>query len=124
MKSAMIRSGKHRCMFFASAWWDFTGLVVGLRRLITVHTSEGLGQQGIGQLPCYLKTLCKIFSGGDVTRKGPSQTNDGVVFDRAQTDFWFSMYCFMMACGVPPTVETKYAFVHKVGKRLLSLGNS
>jgi hypothetical protein len=32
--------------------------------------------------------------------------------------FWFSMYCLTMASGEPPTVETKYELVHKVGNRV------
>lgn len=32
------------------------------------------------------------------------------------------MYCLTVFNGVPPTVDTKYEFVHSVGSRLFSHG--
>lgn len=40
------------------------------------------------------------------------------------TVFWFSMYFLIVDSGAPPTVDTKYEFVHKDGKRDRSHGNS
>ena len=40
------------------------------------------------------------------------------------TVFWFSMYFLIADSGAPPTVETKYEFVHRVGMRERNQGNS
>jgi hypothetical protein len=94
---------------------QLVGLVIVVQALVSHAVSVSTFLQGgvvqlsaTGESP--VKTL-GLLSSRNQPELVSSTARHGYTF------FWFSMYCFIRANGAPPTVETKYAFVHNEGNR-------